>query len=172
MIRGRIKKIIIIVPYNGYSEEEVSSLLEVFKNKFDIKIASSALGYAKGEKGGSLKIDLLIDEVSSKDADAFVFVNGPGFQEFSYNFMIANLIKEVYESGKILGAISSAPFIFALCGILAHKKATGSEDIAWIIKDGGGYFTGLDIERDGNVFTAISAIYAKKLAKEIVLALH
>lgn len=171
MPQKRIKKIIILIPYNGYSEDELASLLSVFKKNFEVKVASFALGYAQGDKGGSCRVDLLIDEVSPKDADAFVFVNGPGVQEFSYNFMVANLVKEAYNAGKILGAISSAPFIFALCGILSHKKVTGDDKIAWIVKDGGGYFTGLGVEKDGNIITAISAFYATGLAKEIALAL-
>lgn len=165
------KKIILIIPFESYDEDELEACLNVFGKNFEIKIASSNLGYAKGHKGGSCKVDKLVDELSLKEADAFIFINGEGSWEFNYNFMVAHFVKEAFLAGKILGAISRASFIFALVGILAHKKATGLPEVASFIKDGGGYFTGLDVEKDGNIITAFSPQSALKFAKEIALCL-
>lgn len=165
------KKIVLIIPFENYDEEELEACLKVFKDNFEVKIASLGLGYAKGNRGGSCKVDKLVDELSLNEADAFVFINGEGSSQFNYNFMIAHFVKEAFAAGKILGAISRAPFIFALCGILAHKRVTGLPEIAWVVKEGGGYFTGLDVEKDGNIITALSSQAALKFAKEIALAL-
>ena len=165
------KKIIMIIAYEGFRDEEYQHPKEVFeKDGIKVTTASSSLGIAKGKLGMSAKVDLTLKDLKVSDYDAVLFIGGPGCYDYYNDATAHKIAQETIKQGKILGAICAAPGILAAAGVLKDKKATMFTDDGTLAK-GGGFYTGADVEIDGKIITATGPSTAKAWAETIAKAL-
>lgn len=165
-----MKKILFVIAYNDFKDEEYFIPKEIFENNgFSVTTASNAKGIALGVSGGEVEVNHLISEVNINDFDALVFSGGPGCLSNLDNNISYNLIKKA----KIVGAICMSPVILAKAGILKNKKATVwssnmDKSPIKILSENGAIFEDKDVVVDGNIVTANGPSAAEEFGVEIV----
>lgn len=171
---GRLKdkKIIMIVPERLFHETTFEWLNDIFiREGAKVIIASSTLSGAYSAGGLKVKPDILIKDIAVDDLDALVFVGGAGCLQYVSDHVALKVAKEVVHQGRILGAIDQAPRILAEAGLLEGKNVTCPSSVSNYLKEKGAVVTDQDVERDGNIVTAIGPSTAKQFGEAIVSAL-
>lgn len=174
---SQIKKILIIIAFRDFRDEEYFVPKEVFeKAGMSVMTASTQKGTAMGSQGGDTIVNLALSEVKTDDFDAVVFVGGPGSHKLLDNLGCHKLAQEALASQKILGAICIAPAILAKGGVLQGKKATVwssalDKSAVRILKENGALYQPEPVVQDGNVVTANGPAAALDFGKRIVRVL-
>lgn len=169
-----MKKVLMVIAKNGFRDEEFQVPFSALKeNGFEVTVASSSLGEAKGVLGATVKVDTTIDKVNTADFDAVIFVGGGGSSEYFNNPLAHKIAQEVNAQGKLVAAICIAPVILANSGILKGKKATvwsseadkfGIEEL----KRNGTNYTGRQVEIEGNIITANGPAAAENFVNAVM----
>ena len=153
-----MKKILFIIAYDNFKDEEYFIPLSILKDKgFSIATASNKKGIALGVDGLEVEIRYLIKEININDFDALVFIGGPGCLGALDNQDSYNLINQAKD--KVVAAICIAPVLLAKAGVLKGKKATVwsapmDKSPIKILTQNGAIFEDLDVVVDGNIITA------------------
>jgi len=101
-----------IVPYNDFSEEEYSTLRNLFVySGGTIETASSQAGEAKGDEGGILPLSFSVEEISLADFDALVFIGGSSALTDFDNLDLPETAKEEISQGKAVALIGEGIII-------------------------------------------------------------
>ncbi|WP_420891263.1 DJ-1/PfpI/YhbO family deglycase/protease [Methanimicrococcus hacksteinii] len=151
------KKILMIVAPERFRDEEFFEPRDVFeKNGYQVTVGSTRLGKAAGVKGGSVDVDVLIDDVSADDYDAIAISGGGGSKAFLWdNPKLHALLNEAFDKGKVVSAICISPVVLAKAGLLKGKDATVFPDDAAIdeMKKAGADLKDKAVVADGKIVT-------------------
>lgn len=158
-----------VIAQKDFRDEEFFEPKEILeKNGIEVKTASKELAMAYGKMGGKFMPNLKLEDAKAEDFDAVIFVGGIGSEMYLDDPVAHRIIKEFYETGKVVAAICFAPLILAHAGILDRKKATmwsgGKEDL----EAHGAIYTGKSVEVDGNIITGSGPSAAKEFGDKIV----
>ncbi|MFA5115328.1 MAG: DJ-1/PfpI family protein [Candidatus Omnitrophota bacterium] len=167
-----MKKIIMVISESNFRDEEFLEPREIFKKAgLEVKIASSALGEARGALGARVRPDVLVSDIRPEDFDAIVFVGGQGASRYWDDPSVHKLIRNAAADGKVIAAICIAPVTLAKSGVLKGRRATVWHSEGAQIQKAGAVYTAKGVERDGRVITASGPDYAGEFGREIVAAL-
>jgi protease I len=168
-----MKKVVMIIALNDFRDEEIfqpKAILE--KAGVEVKVASTSLKVAKGMLGGTVKADMLVSDIKTSDFDAIVFIGGSGARQYWNDAVAHKLVRDAFNTNKIVSAICIAPITLAKAGILKGRRATvWSTEAGQLKVAGGAIYTGKDVEKDGNIITAAGPFAAGEFGNEIVKAL-
>ncbi len=174
----KAKKIIIVIPFKDFRDEEYFIPKENFEAKgFKVKTASNELGNAFGADGGEVIVDVKLSEIKLNDFDALVFVGGPGCLKNLNNEESHDLIVKANKFKKIIAAICISPLILAEAGILKNKKSTvwhdnlNKEPIKKIEKFGAIYLNE-KVVVDEKIITANGPSAAKEFSENVIKVLN
>lgn len=164
-----LKALFLIVP-DGFRDEEYSIPKEIFeKNNIQVITASTVSGPLTGKRGlTTAHVDLLLKDALAKDYDTLVVVGGQ--RTFWHNQKIINLIKEMHNDNKVIGAICSSAVLPAQAGLMQGKRGTafpGAPEIAELEKYGVVY-AAKSVEADNNIVTADGPQSAAEFAQKII----
>ena len=172
MSRLEGKTIVMVIASSNFRDEEFQIPKEIFeKEGAKVTVASSSLEESRGMLGATAKPDVLLENVRADDCDAVIFVGGSGASEYWNNTTAHELIREVQDKGKLIGAICIAPVTLASAGILDGKKATVWNSEAGKLRQKGATCTGASVQIDGDIITADGPQSAKEFGEAIVDAL-
>lgn len=137
--------------------EEVEALMTVdllMRGGVDVKLVSITEDTeVTGSHGMRIGMDAVMDEVDLEDQDAVIIPGGmPGTLNLGNSSRVTETLTQMYERGKVVGAICAAPSVLGQCGILKGKRATcypGFEE-----KLTGARFVDEKAVTDGNVVTS------------------
>lgn len=168
-----MKKVVMIIAQDNFRDEEIFQPKEILeKAGIEVKVASSSLKVAKGMLGGTIKPDMLVSDINAGDFDAVVFIGGAGASQYWNDAAAHKLIRDAFNTNKIVAAICIAPVTLAKAGILKGRRATvWSTEAGQLKVVGGAIYTGKDVERDGNIITAAGPFAAGEFGDELVKAL-
>jgi protease I len=185
-------KVVMVIAHNDFRDEELFETENVLENKgIKVTIATSKFnpgfygyfpngsrglipstkGLARGMLGGTVKPDILIDQINVDNYDAIVFVGGIGASEYWESPIAHKIIKEAMEKKKVIAAICIAPVTLAKAGILKGKRVTSWHTQANKLANEGAIYTGKDVEVDGLIVTATGPGAAKRFGEAILKAL-
>ena len=166
------KKVVMIVAQRNFRDEELEepkAILE--KNGIKVTIASSSKDIAIGMLGATIKPNMLISEIKVEEYDAIIFVGGQGASYYWNDPTAHKIVKQAIEKGKIVAAICIAPVTLANARILKDKKATVWPSEADKLTEKGAIYTGIKVEVDDNIITAVGPEQAEEFGEAIVKAL-
>lgn len=147
------KNILILVAPKDFCEQDYFISRKVFSEKFNFNMTvTSNDKIAEGSNGIKIYVDK-IDESDSKLYDALFVVGGNGMIEFSQNEKAQALIQSFVKEKKPVAMICHASLLGIKSGVLNNIKITGLPSIVKEIKQE--MWTGMPIEKDGSIFTAI-----------------
>ncbi|MDD5614561.1 MAG: DJ-1/PfpI family protein [Candidatus Omnitrophica bacterium] len=158
-----------VVPKNGYRDEELFVSKEVFQDHgFKADIASSSLGKCSGMLGQDIYAEFTMDSIIIDDYVAVVFIGGIGAKEYWNNKKAHKIAVEAYKKGKVLAAICTAPVTLANAGLLKGKKSAVSEFLKDKIERKGAIYTIRGVEADGNIVTSSGPASSEGFAYKVI----
>ena len=167
------KKAVLIVPAAQFADAEIFETQRIL-NEAGIAsvVASSKIGALQGVYGGIAASEITLDKLQVEDYDAVVFIGGPGAADYFNNPVALGIVREASARSKVIAAISAAPMILSNAGVLRGMRATGLPQQREQMKKAGAQFTGLAVERDGQIITANDSSVAVQFARAIVTVLR
>lgn len=165
------KKAVFVIASKDFRDEEFFSPRErLSKAGARVIVASSTTNEVRGMVGRRVKPDVLLNDVSIKDADGIVFVGGSGASEFFTNAVAHKLAIDANSEGKVVAAICVAPVIIANAGLLKGKKAACFPSVRQQVEKGGAKVEDVMVVRQGNIVTACGPEAADEFAVALVAA--
>lgn len=153
-------KRILILATHGFEQSE----LEVPRDKLteagaEVDIASPAQGDIRGwdqkDWGRAVKVDKPLDQVRADDYDAIVLPGGQINPDLlRLNEKALSLIKDFYNSGKIVAAICHAPWLLVETGIARGRKLTSYQSIKTDVINAGAQWEDSPVVTDQGLITS------------------
>lgn len=163
--------ILSVLAPEGYQDKEYLDSRKALEDAGHTVFTASTVSTAEGKFGGSVEVDILLDDVDVTDYDAILFVGGPGVKEYFDDPRALNLAQDFYNEGKLTTAICAAPSILANAGLLEDKRVTCWEGESENLEKQGADYTGKDVEQDGLIITASGPPAATDFGRAIAEAL-
>jgi len=102
--------------------------------------------------------------VVAKDYDALFISGGQNMVEFSKNTEAQKILKSFIRQKKPVAMIGYGPLLAVEAGLVRGRELTSWPDIVGKIRRAQGVWTGMPIERDGSLFTAMSPDESENIA--------
>ena len=166
------RKAVFIVPAENFQDEELFETRRVLDLAgVQTAVASTKTGLVTGMLGRTAQATVLVNELRVSDCDAIIFVGGPGAAAYFQNPVALAIARDAAANGKVLAAISIAPTILGNAGVLRRVAVTAlfSERIA--LERAGARYTGVPVQRDGQIITATGPLAAAEFGRAIADAL-
>lgn len=163
-----MKKAYLFLAY-GFEEVEALTTVDLLRRAGIevITVSVSNHNTVSGTHSIPVVADIKIDECKFEDADAILLPGGlPGVDNLYNCEVLINLIKEKYETGKIIGAICAAPIILGRLGLLKGKKALCYPGCEGELK--GAEISEQRVCTDGNIITSKGVGTAIDFALELI----
>jgi len=114
-------------------------------------IGTGRTGAYRGKHCLEVDADVNAEQVDPKDLDAIVVPGGWAPDKLRRDPAVLRLVREVYNQGKIVGAICHAGSVLISAGIVRGHKVTGSKGIKDDLINAGGEWVDEPAFRDGNL---------------------
>jgi len=169
MINPTQNSFLIFLPKIDFNEEEFTIVRKrLLKAGKQIFITSDDHSVCSGSKGMKVKSDTSFFNVNTNNFAAFILIGGTGCKAYWKNETLHKIIKEFFDSKKVVAAICSSPIILAKAGILQNKKATCYSEDKMELIDAGIDYQEKKVIVDGTVVTANDACSALQFAEAIL----
>jgi len=157
-----------LVAPKGFFEPEYSASRAVFADRgIDVAVATAGKS-AVSAQGTTIRVDLDVADADAKDFDALFVVGGKGMIEFSDDKAAKRILRKFVRVGKPVAMICHAPLLAAKAKVAAGRQMTGWPEIRPDMVASGAKWTGMPVERDGDLFTAVGPEDAESLADILV----
>lgn len=167
-----------IIAFRNFRDEELFIPRNIISTEgTQVRIVSDKKGDAIGSYGGSVGVDLILDELNISDFDAILFIGGSGAVNYIENEKCHKIAQETLAQNKVLGAICIAPAILARSGVLKKRKATVwssalDKSAVKILKEEEADYQKEDVVVDKNIITASGPQAARKFGEAVVRVLQ
>lgn len=151
---------ILIIATDGFEQSELMKPRQMLeKAGAQITIASLKLGEIKGwdqkDWGGSVAVDITIDQVKVADYDALLLPGGQMNPDIlRMNAGVIAVVKAFGEARKPIAAICHAPWLLAEANMLKGRTVTGWPSIRTDLVNAGAEVVDRDVVIDGNLITS------------------
>ncbi len=160
----------LVVISNKFRDEEFKASYEAVKEAgYNPVIVSIRKEELRGTEGMLLDADLLISEINPADYEAVIFVGGVGASALWNDVCAHNIIRHLYEHGKLVAGICIGAVTLAKAGILKGKRATCWYVVADEMVKEGALYVKEPVVVEGNIITACG-LDALKPFKETLIA--
>lgn len=167
-----MKKAVVFLA-DGFEDVEALATVDILRRgSVDVTIAGVTGMQVISTHNIKVTADKDIKDINAKDYDAVICPGGmPGSTNLRDSELVINIIKEAYESGKIVSAICAAPMVLENAGILSGKNFTmypGMQDYA----PSGNYKNDKFVVKDGLVITGAGPAAVFEYALELLANLQ
>jgi len=107
-----------------------------------------------GRHGFPARAEMAISLVNPRDFDGVIIPGGFAPDYLRRPPVVLNLVREFYQEGKLVGAISRGPWVLVSADIVRGKRIAGLVSIKDDVNNAGGDFTNSPVMVDGNIITA------------------
>jgi protease I len=151
---------ILFIATNGFEESE---LFETRQRLLDrgakVVLASLDTSEIQGEKGDepgrTIKPDVEIGSVDSKDFDALLLPGGTrNPDKLRTNEQVVYTVRKFVDAGKPVAAICHGPWLLAEADVLQGRTATGWPSIRTDLRNAGADVVDREVVVDGNIVTS------------------
>jgi 4-methyl-5(b-hydroxyethyl)-thiazole monophosphate biosynthesis len=155
----------------GFEEIETVTIVDVLRRAgVNVTIVGLSSNVIEGAHNVKIVPDKSIDNVKIIDFDAVIVPGGnPGYKNLRDNLRVIEMIKEAFDSNKIVAGICAAPAVLSDAGILKGKSCTIYPGMENELEKGGGKPKFDNVVIDGNIITsrgpATALPFAIKLAE-------
>jgi 4-methyl-5(b-hydroxyethyl)-thiazole monophosphate biosynthesis len=157
----------------GFEEIEASTIVDILRRSgVEVTVAGLTPDLVEGAHGMKFVPNKSIEEVAVKDFDAVVCPGGaPGYKHLRKNRRVIAMIKEAFDSNKLVAAVCASPAVLSDAGVLKGKACTIYPGMEGELEKGGGKPRKDIVVVDGNVITsrgpATALPFALKLAEKL-----
>jgi 4-methyl-5(b-hydroxyethyl)-thiazole monophosphate biosynthesis len=164
----------VLVPLaQGCEELEAVTIIDILR-RAEIEVVTAGLDsqVVVASRGVKLVPDMSLEHALQEEYDMVVLPGGlGGMQNLAQDDRIGELLKQMVELGKFVGAICAAPQVLAQHGLLAGKTMTSYPGFATQEDFPGLKNTGTAVECDGKIITSRGPGTAMDFALQVVEAL-
>ncbi len=117
----------VLVPLaEGCEELEAVTVIDLLRRAgIEVVVAGLKPGPVKASRGVNLLPDTDLDQALQSPYDLVVLPGGlPGADHLAADRRITDLLRQMNESGRFVGAICAAPKVLARAGLLENRQAT------------------------------------------------
>ena len=162
--------VLVVVPSAAYAEETLRYARSCLYN---VHVGTRCVARESDELiRGRLQDEFLADEPLSQakmaDYSGVLFVGGEGARELADDPDALRLAREAQADGKLIGAWGDAVAVLARADVVKRRKVTGSPALAEELRRAGAKYTGSQVQRDGNVVTALDDAAGMRFGKALV----
>jgi len=148
-------KTILIPIATGFEEIEAITLIDVLR-RAGLKVITASIDKkldVQGANGIVIIAEKNIQEITSEDIDMILLPGGWGGTDIlSEDTYVQNLLKEMNNKNKDIGAMCAAPFALKSAGVLSDNYTCYPSVEEKIKQDG--YNPNLKVVEDGNIITS------------------
>jgi protease I len=108
----------------------------------------------EGKHGYPVNVDLAADEATADDFDAVVVPGGFAPDRMRRYPAVLNLVKGLWEQGKVVASICHGPWVLVSAGILEGRKATSYYAIKDDVINAGATWVDEPVTVDGTLVTS------------------
>ena len=164
---------------NGYHEHEL--LFPYYRLKeaeAEVLVAGPEAGAAllgegrHGKDGLAFVAETAISDLKAEELDALHLPGGIfGPLELRAREDMCELIRELVDRGKVVGAICHAPWILISAGVLKGRKVACPEDMAIDCENAGATYVREKVVRDGPIVTGVYFGYLPEYMRAFMAAI-
>jgi 4-methyl-5(b-hydroxyethyl)-thiazole monophosphate biosynthesis len=157
----------------GFEEIETVTIVDVLRRaNIEVTIAGLTSNPTEGAHGMKIVPDINFNNVHVSDFDTVIVPGGnPGYKNLRKDKLVLLMVKEAFESNKIVAAICAGPTVLSDAGILEGKACTIYPGMENELEKGKGKPKQDMVVEDGNIITsrgpATALPFALKLAERL-----
>ena len=122
----------------------------------------------KGKNGYPIDVDVQIEECSAADFDAIVIPGGWAPDKIRMNEHAVNIVKTMFDEGKVVASICHAGWVLVSAGLLEGKKVTSYIAIKDDMIAAGADWTDGEVVVDENLITSRKPDDLPAFCREII----
>ena len=168
-------KKIAILAEEDFEDSELIEPLRAMKNagaKVMI-IGSGSKETYKGKRGGStVTVDATADNIRAEDFDAIIVPGGYATDKMCSNQSMVELVRKVYDLGKVVAAICHGPQLLISAEIVRGHRVTSWSSVAVDLRNAGADWVDAPVVQDGNLITSRKPADLPRFNKAIIEALR
>lgn len=147
---------IVILVENQYQELELwYPLLRFQEEGVEAKLVGPEIEETfSGRHGFPAKAEIVISSISSRDFDGVIIPGGFAPDYLRRLPVVTNLVREMYQQGKLIGALSRGPWVLISADVVRGKRIAGLVSLRDDVNNAGGEFVDAPVIVDGNIITA------------------
>ena len=163
-----------IIVEEGFEESELMESVKALKDAGAkvVMVGSDSQNVYQGKrKKSQIKININAVEANASDFDAVIITGAYTPEKKPLHQSIVDMIKEAFDSGKIVAAICHGPRLLILAGILEGRRVTSWPSMGIDLRNVGADWVDEAVVRDGNLITSRKPVDIPKFNKAIIDAL-
>jgi protease I len=165
------KKIAVLVAPGVEDLEFYVPFMRLQEEGAEVLGAGLSLEPVVGKNGLEITPDVTVDSLNSDDLYALVIPGGWAPDKLRRYKAVTNLVKQMNETGKIIGVICHGGLVPISAGILTGRRATGSVGIKDDLVNAGATWVDEPAFRDGNLVWGRVVADIPDFCRELVAAL-
>lgn len=169
-VQHYVSTVLLVVPIEGFAETTLryarSSLYNVHVGTRSV--ASVDEGLVKGQFQDEFQVDGPIAGETMERYSGLIVTGGTGVDELAGNADVARLIREADAAGKLLGTWGQGLACLLAAGVVGGRRVTGARSLEDAVRKAGGKYTGVQVQRDRNLVTALDDAAGFRFGRELV----
>ena len=165
------KKIAVLVAPGVEDLEFYVPFMRLQEEGAEVLGAGLSLEPVVGKNGLEITPDVTVDSLNSDDLYALVIPGGWAPDKLRRYKAVTNLVKQMNETGKIIGVICHGGLVPISAGILTGRRATGTVGIKDDLVNAGATWVDEPAFRDGNLVWGRVVADIPDFCRELVAAL-
>ena len=170
VVHKYVSTVLVVVPPEGIAETTLryarSALYNVHVGTRSVSTDDQSL--IKGVLQDEFQVDGHVAQESMEPYSGLVLVGGPGALELAGDAAVQRLVREAASADKMIAAWGHSTVILARAGVVKGRKVTGDPSIRDDVRAAGGKFTGVQVQRDGNLITAFDDAAGLRMGREMI----
>ncbi|MEE8413051.1 MAG: type 1 glutamine amidotransferase domain-containing protein [Dehalococcoidales bacterium] len=169
------EKRIAILAEEGFEDTELLESLRAMKDagaKVVVVGSGSKQSYQSKHDTATITADTTADEVKAEDFDALIVPGGYAPDKMRLHQPMIDLVKKVYEAGKVVAAVCHGPQLLISADIVRGRRVTSWPSIAVDLKNAGALWIDEPVVQDGNLITSRKPADLPRFNKAIIQALQ
>lgn len=169
------EKRIAILAEEGFEDTELLESLRAMKDagaKVVVVGSGSKQSYTGKHDTATITADTTAAEVKAEDFDALIVPGGYAPDKMRLNQPMIDLVKKVYEAGKVVAAVCHGPQLLISADIVRGHRVTSWPSIAVDLKNAGALWVDEPVVQDGNLITSRKPADLPRFNKAIIQALQ
>lgn len=166
-------KALFILPHHDFYDEEYTKIKDFLEQaSVQTEVCSTHMSEAQGRFKTIVNPDFLVRDVRARDYEVYIFVGGEGARELYHDADVSRLVKEILSMRKILVMIGETVPLLYYTNLAAGKKVTTLESLKSSVEAAGAYYTGTNVEQDGDLITGFDERAVDEINRAILRALE
>ncbi|WP_417524561.1 type 1 glutamine amidotransferase domain-containing protein [Marinovum sp.] len=165
---------ILVVATHGFEQSELEFPRDQLRAKgATVEVATldgqAIKGWEGKDWGREAKADLKVSDAKAEDYDAIVLPGGqinPDLLRVEKD--VLSLIKDFYDSGKVVAAICHAPWLLIEAGLVKGRQLTSYPSVRTDVENAGGHWQDKEVVADMGIVTSRKPDDLKAFVSKIV----